>query len=309
MQLIERIFDPEDSDLAIGLSERRQLIAAYLTNAKSLSNAQRDPMDFIDGLDSYSALEPFRKLWKLANKWPVESGVPHAVYVAVPTNESTNAEAYRDCGDPGLRSDILDSCGSADTETFELGMKDIDGNCRYIAFSRVGYVKLELVKALLEGDDKDALLGLALNESLSIETLKKVKDRLQELDDDVGVWSARKTIEDLRENRAPRDPRELFDTLKVGRGDFASEKIHAIGEELLELKDRVRDVHELVCGFSGKLEELGAGSGEKGIVEDLAAEFKVRLSAIARQVERLTTFAEVTLGIVILYLVLLTFKC
>jgi hypothetical protein len=118
--LIEHIFNPEDTELGIGINERSELVKAYLTNAES------------DRQDSLSF-----KLWQLISKWPIFPGCPQAlVYLSLGVSDRTKAEVYQACDDPVFRQCILKNSTEQDIETLELGMKDADERCREIALSK-----------------------------------------------------------------------------------------------------------------------------------------------------------------------------
>lgn len=90
----------------------------------------------------------------------------------------------------------------------------------------------------MKDEDSHALWGLAENRSLSLEQLWKVRDRLTELGDSVGVELAEWRIKELQKTQAPEDPEELFS--EEGRkGQFLEDKIDLIGTRLLSLERRV----------------------------------------------------------------------
>ena len=101
------------------------------------------------------------------------------------TDDATKEEVYRQSGNACFRGTILEGCSS--TEILKIGMKDSDGYCRFTAFSKIPRWLYSLdpagSEAILSSDDKDALLGLARNDSLSVEMLEKVTARLEALGD------------------------------------------------------------------------------------------------------------------------------
>jgi hypothetical protein len=118
--LIEHIFNPEDTELGIGINERLELVKAYLTNT-----------------ESYQQNFPSYKLWWLISKWPIFQGCPQVlVYLHVGVSDQTKADVYQACDEPELRQCILKSSNERDIYTLKLGMKDADERCREIALSK-----------------------------------------------------------------------------------------------------------------------------------------------------------------------------
>ncbi len=119
--LIERLFDPDDGQLNIPMEQRKELIAAFLTNSEALNLDQGDRTKLGD------------KIWPLAFKWPLESRMPADIIWYVPAGDQTKATVYRSCQDPRFREAILEHCTPDDVQTVALGMKDVDENCRAAA--------------------------------------------------------------------------------------------------------------------------------------------------------------------------------
>jgi len=139
---------------------------------------------------------------------------------------------------------ILENCDEEDIQTIELGMQDADDQCRELAYSKFNPVRYvarmmatillqpsdrvqamqvpemvnERLQAVLLSEDKAALSGLAANRSLTVGYLRKVGARLQELGDDIGVWSARKTIEEVQKTQVPEAPEEADSEVEVTLG-------------------------------------------------------------------------------------------
>ncbi len=260
-ELIERIFDIEDKELDINLQERKELILAYLTNTEALKESHRGDFDFYDGYIWYKTRKHFSRLWRLSSKWPMGK-VNGGVYRYVGTDDSTRAEIYQQCDEPVLRSVILENCNWDDTKTIELGMQDKDEICRFIAYAKVRHIKSEVLKKLLQSKDTKALSGLARNKSLSISDLEKVRDRLNELNDNTGAQWAEKTIEQIekeqRNNRILEDPKRLFGW-EGQEGNFLEKKIDLIGKTLLssgeEIRDYVRQIEQKIQELKDILEK------------------------------------------------------
>lgn len=178
-ELIERIFDPEDTELGIGINERSELVRAYLTNADSVRWSY--PRDgYLDIFGHFS------KLWELISKWPDVSTSPQgSVYYYLGAEDGTKAKVYQACDEPTWRTAILENSTKRDTDTLKLGMKDTHERCREIAFSKLDFSHFRInTKEFLEalkGTDKVALTGLAQNATLSVQRLDQVHDRLRQL--------------------------------------------------------------------------------------------------------------------------------
>ena len=244
--LIEQIFDPEDKELGLDLKTRGELALAYLTNTKALAKKRKDIVDSDDGWAWYRAGEHFSKLWELASKWPPKTAVPWAAYRHVDVEDKKKAEVYKNCKDSYLRGTILEGANSRNTKTLKLGLKDENEICRYEAYGIVGHLDAEEVEALLKSEDKMALSALARNRSMTREVLTKVGDRLSELDDD-SSFDASRTIREIEESRAPKDPEELFGWLGQ-QDDSLSAKVDFIGQHLLKMEKKL-DVYALAVAI------------------------------------------------------------
>lgn len=284
-ELIERIFDPEDQELEINLEERKELALAFLTNKEALASSKADAALVghpypPDGWAWYSANKFLRTLWELASKWPKESKIQLVVYRCVPAEDTTKAEIYRACDVPVWRQMILENCNADDTHTIEVGMRDADDMCRTLAYSKVRDPDREVLEALLQGEDKIVLGALAGNRALSVANLEKVKDRLDELNDDLGAALAKQTIEQLQKARAPKDPEELFG-YEGRQANFLEEKIDLIGKKLLEVaehlvtvNDGIRQVTHTLFGFKAVLSLVAIGVGVAILLSLLLRLFK-----------------------------------
>jgi hypothetical protein len=184
-----------------------------------------------------------RTLWELAAKWPEDSDIPFIVFREVPANglsfldENKNlryvkAEIYR--AHPRFRVPILFSSnfGWRDDEVIRLALQDADEECRKVAYSKVSSVALAWVPELIKRKDKVALEGLVMNESLSVEDLRKIQDCLNEINP-AGFQHAWITIERKQKATISQDPERLFG--KDGRG-LLEEKINFIGKTLAETR-------------------------------------------------------------------------
>ncbi len=248
-ELIERIFDPEDTELGIGINERSELVKAYLTNADSLRLSHHG--------DGYAFTEyHFSKLWELISKWPDVSTSPQGtVYYYLGAHDGTKAKVYQACDDSVLRSAILKNSTERDTDTLKLGMKDTDERCREIAFSKFDFshfrINTKVFLETLKGTDKVALTGLAQNATLSVQRLDQVHKRLRQLKNefDPVVDQAFETIRKLREAHLPEDPYDLFGE-DGGKTNLLQAKIDFIGKKLLvmepETKPYQRTAHKFV---------------------------------------------------------------
>ena len=206
-ELMERIFDPDDTELGIGMNERSELVRAYMTNEASVRRSHERDGDIGFGLLHFS------KLWELISKWPEVPRPPqYAVYRYLWADDGTKAKVYQACDEPVLRLGILENSTERDIDTLKLGMKDADERNREIAFSKIDFSKLssksEEFFAALKGTDKVALTGLAQNALLSVKRLDQVHDRLMELKNDFDpvVDQAFESIRKLQETHLHEDP-------------------------------------------------------------------------------------------------------
>ncbi|MDA2916390.1 hypothetical protein MYX64_06060 [Nitrospinae bacterium AH_259_B05_G02_I21] len=261
-ELIEKVFDPEDEELGIELEARKELALAFITNTSAQSKSSLDSSDHVDGYSWYLTQKHYSLLWKYTSKWPIETGVPYAVYRYLNADDGMKAEAYKACDNKRLRYAILENCDPNDTATLSLGMKDSDDTCRYIAYSNIRYPTSEVIQETLKSKDTWALHGLAYNQTLSMDNLIKVRDRLSELDDDIGASQAAMTIEQIQEKQTPKDPEELFG-YEGREGDFIEDKIDFIGKRLIdfedfkeELTDRLLVIEQIVQQVASKLSAL-----------------------------------------------------
>ena len=146
-KVVESVFDLGDQTLGLDFQSRHELAAAYLTNADALlysdgeyrRNMMRGVEDpRIDVADLYRYGEEsekhISKLWKLASKWPKETGVPVKVYRYVGAPDQIKEEVYKVCSDPALRCVILENCAAnLHPKTLRLGLNDPDDACSRLA--------------------------------------------------------------------------------------------------------------------------------------------------------------------------------
>lgn len=267
--LIERVFDCEDNELGVAPNERSELVMAYLTNAEALKPSRglgtRDwpekAATFWESGDWHAIERHFSRLWTLIAKWPGDTGdIQSWVYRVVGAPDQTRAEIYRSCDVPGWRLAILESCDEDDTETLALGSADLDAGCCQLAYSKIPRLGDEALLSLLQGDDRGALCGLAVNTSLPLAWLEKVRDRLRELDDPGVAW-AEETMKGLERAAAPTEPRELFGH-EGRRGHFMDDKMDFIGKRLLALEEEttkgLREIGDAIGGVRMRVRALSA---------------------------------------------------
>ena len=257
--LIEKIFNMEDNELGISIEQRKELALAFLSNREALEkNAIVAGLNgeggSLDALTHLGACRFFETLWGYSSKWPKKSSIRHAVFKSVPTEDEVKAKVYASCKEGFLRGAILENCSHRDRNTLDLGMKDSDGTCRMIAYSRIGRVDPKDFEVKLKSKDTDALSGLAENKSLPVEQLERVASRLSELNDDMGWASARRTIRQREGVEAPDDPEALFGW--AGReGNFLEGKVDFIGKKLIALEEKWEERLKKIENTTGKLYE------------------------------------------------------
>jgi len=217
-ELIRKLFDLEDKvegpngrvvclgELGIDLEQRKQLALAFISNPAAQKDSLRDTQDSIDGGEWYSRRQRWATVWKLAAKWPSDSGVPRAVFRSFATEDKVKAEVYQQSTENRLRCDILESCSEKQPETLKLGIADTWGTCRYISYSKISWISLgpAALEAVLDADDKDALDGLAHNEFLPVEMLQRIASKIEKATGDYGRYSrdVKRTIERARKRES-----------------------------------------------------------------------------------------------------------
>jgi len=247
-ELVEKVFDPGDTELGIDMDARRELCRAFLSNKAKLHELTDDAGLCPDHKGYWEARIDAEKflaaLWRLAAKWPEGSDIPALMFNEVPANGLTSgvdengnlkyvkAEVYRAC--PRWRLCILYSCGPRDDEVVRLGMQDADEECRKVAYSKLSWVPPAWVPELIKRKDKAALEGLVENVSLSVEDLQKCQKCLDEIEP-AGYPHSWITIERKQEATISQDPERLFG--KDGRG-LLEEKINFIGKTLAETEGK-----------------------------------------------------------------------
>lgn len=252
--LVVKIFDYEDRTLEISQDQRRELVLAFLTNASALKKFhEKDFSEFVAARNASYTADYFKRLWELAAKWPHESGVPYATFRSMGAEDDTKEAAFAAAGDEWLKRAILENCESLDVKTLALAMHDPDEICRKTAYELVGYLPSAEFDALIAGEDTWVLSGLACNEGLSVERLKKVRSRLRTLGSDSGDQQASWTIEKLEKGLPPQDPRKLFGN-EGRRGNFLEDKIDYIGNKLIRLQENID--HE-IAGQNSNAEIAG----------------------------------------------------
>jgi hypothetical protein len=197
LEVIEKIFDPDEQELGIDLKQRGELGRAFLTNEKALARVARDAC--IKGHEPFGSYIPYatpraehflQTIWALASKWPVESWIPDWIYQHVPAPDDTKAEIYQRCSEVELRQTILYSCTECDERTLKHGVTDQDESCRAIACERIPCLDPELLGTILNGEDKARLQGLARNKTFYVNlkrvtgknvTMREIPDWLREL--------------------------------------------------------------------------------------------------------------------------------
>ena len=214
--LIEKIFDPEDQELGINLEERKELVLAFLTNKEALDLGEVKAQTSLDAWGAAIDKQFFNKLWELAPKWPNETWIQASIYRFVPADDETKAEHYKKYDEAAWRGEILENCQPKDTKTINLGMDDTNDLRRFVAYSKVRHLEPDKLEAILQREEVVNLSALASNESLPVEQLEKVRERLVELTkdklgDDLWLIEANKTIRKVRRRQATDDPEDSFD--------------------------------------------------------------------------------------------------
>jgi hypothetical protein len=197
-ELIWKIFDLKDeykdpkdvlgclADLGIDFDQRKELALAFISNPAARNDSLRDVSTESDGMTWFLTRRRWATVWKLAAKWPKESGVPYAVFRSFTTDDEVKAEVYQQSTESGLRCNILASCRGDQHKTIKLGITDSFKECRYIAYSKIWWpvdLSQGCLEAVLTGNDEDALRGLAENKSLPVEVLERITSKFEQIGD------------------------------------------------------------------------------------------------------------------------------
>lgn len=247
-RLLEAIFDPDDEAYGLSLEQREQLVNALLISRQALSeNHRKGTSVFAQPWDA----RLFSRIWRLINKWPKDAKIKRNIYLYVGTTIKTKAGIYRQCRQAALRADILRNVDSDDSDTLELGMKDTDDLCRYLAYCKAKNFNAARFEMVLNREDIHALSGLAENPYLSLSQLEQVKDRLFTLGAHEEARWASETIEKLRKRRAPADPEKLFGPEGMS-AEFTAEKLNFIGQQLMKLQRELDYVQGILEDYRDK---------------------------------------------------------
>jgi hypothetical protein len=206
-KLIRKIFDPDDKELAIGLDQRRELALAFISTPEAHKDSHLHTTRLGSQATGHGDWDVWESsihwdaIWRLAAKWPIDAGVAQAVFENISVDEGVKVDVYQQLEDEDLRSNILQACDSTEIQILQLGTKDSDHFCRAAAFSKIPRWFYDMhaseFRAVLNNDHKDALFGFVRNESLPVEALKMVGERLEALGDDFGKRVAQETIKEI----------------------------------------------------------------------------------------------------------------
>lgn len=239
--VLEAIFDPDDSRFEMTLDEREQLVNALLISRQVLSEKRRKESSvFAQPWDA----RLFSRLWRLVNKWPKDAKIRRNIHLYVGTTIKTKAGIYRQCKQAALRVDILNNIDPDDCDTLELGMKDSDNVCRYLAHTKTRSLNAARFEMVLNSGDVHALAGLAENKNLSIKQLEQVKERLFTLGAHEEARWASENIEYLRTLESTNDPDKLFG-IHNKNPELLTDKINFIGRQLVKLQHEIDYLQDL----------------------------------------------------------------
>jgi hypothetical protein len=137
--LVERIFNLGCSELEIDLNERIDLGLAFLSNSYKLHEL-KDEAGLCEEHHHFNPSPPtpglhdagtfLAAIWKHSSKWPLETGIPAAIYASVAAPAHVRSSVYASCADTSLKFCILDSCDWLDRETPDVALHDKDGGLR-----------------------------------------------------------------------------------------------------------------------------------------------------------------------------------
>jgi hypothetical protein len=251
-ELIWKIFDVEDmdkgpedlADLGIDFDQRKELALAVISNPAAHKDSLRDVSTERDGMTWFLTRRRWATVWKLTSKWPTDSGIPRAVYRNIDTDDNVKAEVYQQSTERRRRCDILQSCRESQQNAIKLGITDSDGGCRYAAYSKISWINLgpDGLEAVLSGDDKEALDGLAHNESLPVEMLGRIASKIEEIEKATGDYG-----------RYSRDVEHTIERAKK-RESYLTELAHTLFSNPPAQTDQLRDELGQIQGHLKNLE-------------------------------------------------------
>ncbi|MFZ0395691.1 MAG: hypothetical protein WAL73_17695 [Terracidiphilus sp.] len=169
-EFVKRILDPQDTTLCLENEERAVLAKACLVNPKVVQKGRQSREMFpagADGWGNYTIQKDSEAVWKLAAKWPADSGVPFIAFKYVQTEDQVKAKIYKECQNDFLRQTILESCLPEDEKTLTLGRADADSTARFIAYGRSSRMDRQEIEEALrrekDGAEKWVIDGLLEN--------------------------------------------------------------------------------------------------------------------------------------------------
>ncbi len=241
--LILRLFDPEDQELDIEMTERSGLCWAFLTNRAVI---ERIVMDAglkghgmpLDGRTFYHANRFLTSLWERAVRWP-DGYLQMAVYRHVPADDRAKTTTYRACALAQLRAQIICACDpDDDTETLEIARRDPDDECRELAYMRIGKLSGEDLDSLVAGNDLAALKGLAANRRLPATSRGSIHERVCQ------------RLREIGENTEFYEEQEFE---HVATGPECSDGLES---RLERLSNRIDEIDQSVTGVRHSLDSL-----------------------------------------------------
>jgi hypothetical protein len=275
---INKIFDLEDKvegakdrlgrlgELGIDLVQRKELALAFVSNPAAQKDSRRDTQDFIDGGAWVDCRKRWATVWKLAAKWPRDSGVPKAVFRSFATEDEVKAEVYQQSTERFLRLDILYSCRGNELKTLKLGIADSDGTFRYAAYSRIWwyFIGTADLEAVLSGNDKDALQGLGENKSLPVEVLERIASKFAK---EMGEYDCAAFVESnikrIREKKpSPTDQlldelAQIRDQLKDLESAIENVRPNQLPDELAQLQNQLKVLESSIERFRSGQSPMG----------------------------------------------------
>lgn len=241
-RILEALFDPHDDTLPLTLTERGELVQAILVSRQVFTVQYRsNPTVMPIPWDA----RQFSRLWHLLNQWPADSSVRHNIHLYVGTTIKTKAGIYRQTPMAVVRCDLLRTIDAEDNETLELAIKDEDANCRYIGYSKIRHLTTTRIDAILDSDDINALLGLARNESLSVEVLEEVKTRLYSLGAHEEARWATETIERKRRNTSWLNDVDISPDIDTSEPNQLINKVNFIDKIIIALERRSHQIRDV----------------------------------------------------------------
>ncbi len=196
MELISKIYDPEDKEISLSDADRTELVRAFCSNREIVTETNKDIFDHEDFMDAAFNVMSYGDLWEKALKWLDRNNeIVRLTIKTFGTRDSKAVTAYESLKDKKhapLRKAIFENPAVQQTDyqkayqyldLLKAGLTDEDEWIRYICIATHPALSVEEVQKIIESKKKWEFRGLMFNRHLSVESMALVSDKLKEHDD------------------------------------------------------------------------------------------------------------------------------